>query len=73
MRAIVDIARGLGKETVAEFVEDEATLELLGTLGVDRAQGYHVGRPRLARPCPRSRPRQIRPARAVGGSSRCSA
>jgi EAL domain-containing protein (putative c-di-GMP-specific phosphodiesterase class I) len=27
-------------------VEDAATLELLRRLGVDRAQGYHVGRPR---------------------------
>ncbi|MEA2171654.1 MAG: hypothetical protein QOF76_4954 [Solirubrobacteraceae bacterium] len=48
VRAIVDIARGLGKETVAEFVEDQETLEALKRLGVDRAQGYHVGRPRPA-------------------------
>jgi EAL domain-containing protein (putative c-di-GMP-specific phosphodiesterase class I) len=46
--AMVDIAKGLGKQTVAEFVEDEATLELLRRLGVDRAQGYHIGRPRPA-------------------------
>ncbi len=48
VRAIVDIAVGLGKETVAEFVENEPTLKLLRKLGVDRAQGYHIGRPRLA-------------------------
>jgi diguanylate cyclase (GGDEF)-like protein len=52
VRAIVDIAKGLGKETVAEFVEDRPTLELLRRLGVDRAQGYHIGRPRPARPLP---------------------
>ncbi len=45
VKAIVDIARGLGKRTIAEYVEDAPTLELLGTLGVDYAQGYHVGRP----------------------------
>ncbi len=43
--AIVDVARGMGRETIAEFVGDEATLELLRTLGVDYAQGFHVGRP----------------------------
>ena len=53
VRAIVDVARGHGKQTVAEFVEDGATLELLRRLGVDRAQGYHVGRPRPALVLPR--------------------
>jgi EAL domain-containing protein (putative c-di-GMP-specific phosphodiesterase class I) len=43
--AIVDVARGMGRETIAEFVGDAATLELLRTLGVDYAQGFHVGRP----------------------------
>ena len=52
VRAIVDIARGLGKTTVAEFVEDAATLELLRVLGVDRAQGFHIGTPRPATPRP---------------------
>ena len=49
---MVDVARGLGKETVAEFVEDEGTLGLLRELGVDRAQGYHIGRPRPAQARP---------------------
>ena len=43
--ALVTIAQALGKQTVAEFVEDAETLALLRTLGVDQAQGYHVGRP----------------------------
>jgi diguanylate cyclase (GGDEF)-like protein/PAS domain S-box-containing protein len=43
--SIVGIARGLGKQTVAEFVTDAETLDLVRALGVDRAQGYHVGRP----------------------------
>jgi diguanylate cyclase (GGDEF)-like protein/PAS domain S-box-containing protein len=45
VKAIVQIAHGLGKRTVAEFVGDEATLGLLGRFGVDFAQGYHTGRP----------------------------
>jgi diguanylate cyclase (GGDEF)-like protein len=45
VRAVVDIARGLGKRTVAEFVEDAETLELLRGMGVDFAQGYHVAKP----------------------------
>ena len=31
---------------MAEFVSDQETLELLAELGVDLAQGFHVGRPR---------------------------
>jgi EAL domain-containing protein (putative c-di-GMP-specific phosphodiesterase class I) len=42
---LVRIAHGLGKRTIAEFVEDEETVELLRREGVDMAQGYHVGRP----------------------------
>ena len=45
IRAAVDIARGLGKKTIAEYVGDEATVELLRQLGVDYAQGFHLGRP----------------------------
>jgi diguanylate cyclase (GGDEF)-like protein/PAS domain S-box-containing protein len=44
--AIVGIAQGMGKKTIAEFVTDEATARLLEKSGVDYAQGYHVGRPR---------------------------
>jgi diguanylate cyclase (GGDEF)-like protein len=45
VKAIVQIARGLGKRTIAEFVEDEDTRTLLQSYGVDMAQGYHLGRP----------------------------
>jgi diguanylate cyclase (GGDEF)-like protein/PAS domain S-box-containing protein len=45
IRAAVDIARGLGKKTIAEYVGDAATVELLRELGVDYAQGFHIGRP----------------------------
>ena len=42
---MVQIASGLGLRTIAEFVEDEGTLRLLTELGVDYAQGDHIGRP----------------------------
>ena len=45
IRAAVDIARGLGKKTIAEYVGDDATVELLRRLGVDYAQGFHIGKP----------------------------
>lgn len=46
VESAVRLAQGLGKETIAEFVQDRATLTYLRSLGVDHAQGYHVGRPR---------------------------
>jgi diguanylate cyclase (GGDEF)-like protein len=45
VQAIVQIARGLGKRTIAEFVQDDETTQLLREYGVDMAQGYHLGRP----------------------------
>ena len=46
VKAIVDIAKGLGKETIAEFVGDAPTLALVREYGVDYAQGHHIGQPR---------------------------
>jgi PAS domain S-box-containing protein len=45
VQAIVGVARDLEMKTVAEGVEDPTTLELLGLMGVDYAQGYWIGRP----------------------------
>src|SRR6266511_3263381 len=45
VKGIVAIARELGVLTVAEGVEDEATLWLLRETGVDYLQGYLIGRP----------------------------
>jgi diguanylate cyclase (GGDEF)-like protein len=45
VRAIVDLGRHMGLEVVAEGVEDAATMELLGSIGCDLAQGWHLGRP----------------------------
>ena len=43
--SINTIGHEMGLQTVAEFVESEAILEQLRELGVDYAQGYHLGRP----------------------------
>ena len=45
VRSINEVAHILGKRTVAEWVEDGAVLEKLRELGVDYAQGRHVGEP----------------------------
>jgi EAL domain-containing protein (putative c-di-GMP-specific phosphodiesterase class I) len=45
VQAIVGVARELEIETIAEGVEDQATLEELRRIGVDNAQGYWIGRP----------------------------
>jgi PAS domain S-box-containing protein len=48
--AIVDVARNFGIETIAEGVESNATLEFLEALGVDYAQGFHIGQPTEVKP-----------------------
>jgi diguanylate cyclase (GGDEF)-like protein/PAS domain S-box-containing protein len=45
IKAVVDIARGLGKQTVAEHVGNTETVSLLSDLGVTHGQGYHLGEP----------------------------
>ena len=46
VKALVDVARGTGADTIAVFASDDRTLELLRELGVGYAQGHKVGRPR---------------------------
>lgn len=48
VKALVDVARGMGIRTIAEFVENAATVEILRRLGVDYVQGFYVGRPTRA-------------------------
>ena len=56
--ALVAVARGMGLRTVAEWVGDERTIELLRELGVDGAQGFRIGRPHpLIRRTPATAPR----------------
>jgi diguanylate cyclase (GGDEF)-like protein len=45
VKAIVELAKGLGIETVAEYVETAEIAEHVRLLGVDYAQGYAYGRP----------------------------
>ena len=45
VKAIVNLAQGFGRQTVAEGVENQATLKLLQEYGVDYAQGYAIGHP----------------------------
>ena len=45
VQSCVQLAKGLGKDTIAEFVENAETLRLIRALGVDHAQGYHIARP----------------------------
>jgi PAS domain S-box-containing protein len=45
VKAIVNIAHGLGQQTIAEGVENSETLDLLREYGVDLAQGFYLGRP----------------------------
>jgi diguanylate cyclase (GGDEF)-like protein/PAS domain S-box-containing protein len=45
VRALVDVCQGLGIKTVAEFVGDQPTMDMVAELGVDFAQGYFLGKP----------------------------
>ncbi len=45
VQSLATIATELGKQTIAEFVEDKETLELVRSYGVDFAQGFGVGHP----------------------------
>ncbi len=47
VKAINDIGQTLGKKTIAEYVENEAVLDKLRDMGVDFAQGYHIGKPTM--------------------------
>jgi diguanylate cyclase (GGDEF)-like protein/PAS domain S-box-containing protein len=45
IEAVVGIARGLGKQTVAEHVGDAQTVRLLRGMGVNCGQGFYLARP----------------------------
>jgi PAS domain S-box-containing protein len=70
VRALVQVCQAYGIQTVAEFVQDEATLRLLREIGVDYAQGYLIGRPEpvdglldARRPAPPAPARLRRPSK----------
>ncbi|MDT8338923.1 MAG: EAL domain-containing protein [Sulfurimonas sp.] len=45
VKTIINFASNLGLKTIAEFVEDKDSLELLEKMGVDFIQGYYIGKP----------------------------
>jgi len=45
VKAIADIARGMGKKTVAEFVDKSSILPYLRDYNIDYVQGFYLGRP----------------------------
>ena len=45
VRSIIELARNLGLETVAEGVEDEEVCDRLTSLGCDYVQGFAIARP----------------------------
>ncbi len=45
VRAITEAARALNKHSVAEYVEDQATLDMVRQIGIDFAQGYFFSKP----------------------------
>ncbi len=55
VESINNIGHTMGVQTIAEFVETQAVLEKLVTLGVDYVQGYQLGRPRPLAPMFRTR------------------
>ena len=46
VKAIYEVATALNKKTVAEFVENEQTLQLLQSIGITYAQGFHIDKPK---------------------------
>jgi diguanylate cyclase (GGDEF)-like protein len=45
VKAMHALARTMGMETVAEFVENEATLKIIKDIGITYGQGYHIDMP----------------------------
>ena len=43
--SINEIGHVMGKQTIAEFVENKAILEILADIRIDFAQGYYLGKP----------------------------
>jgi diguanylate cyclase (GGDEF)-like protein/PAS domain S-box-containing protein len=48
VRAVIDLAHSLGISVAAEGVESAEVARVLGDLGCDELQGYHIGRPMTA-------------------------
>jgi diguanylate cyclase (GGDEF)-like protein/PAS domain S-box-containing protein/excisionase family DNA binding protein len=51
VRALCDVARGLNKQVIAEWVEEQAVMDILVEMGVQYGQGHLFARP-MAFPAP---------------------
>jgi EAL domain-containing protein (putative c-di-GMP-specific phosphodiesterase class I) len=49
VKSINDVGHVMGKKTIAEFVENEATLRALREIGLDYAQGFYIEKPKPIR------------------------
>ena len=49
IKTLVEIAETFGMETVAEWVADEATAKIIEAAGITYMQGFHFGRPIMAK------------------------
>lgn len=45
VKAMIEVARGMGIKTIAEFVENVEVMNILKEYGVDFVQGYLIGKP----------------------------
>jgi EAL domain-containing protein (putative c-di-GMP-specific phosphodiesterase class I) len=52
VRMVGEVARAAGMQSVAEYVQNAATLSLLARYGIDYAQGFYVGRAVARLPAP---------------------
>jgi diguanylate cyclase (GGDEF)-like protein len=50
VKTLIQLAKGIGLKTVAEWVETEEEAELLRQEGVDFLQGWHFGKPEIEPP-----------------------
>jgi len=50
VKTLIQLAKGIGLETVAEWVETEEEAELLRGEGIDYLQGWHFGKPEIEPP-----------------------
>ncbi len=47
VQSMHNIAHLMGKKTIAEFVETRQAMDILGEIGIDLLQGFHIGRPSI--------------------------
>jgi EAL domain-containing protein (putative c-di-GMP-specific phosphodiesterase class I) len=45
VKAINEVGRAMGIQTIAEQVESKEVLDKLGDIGVEYAQGFYIARP----------------------------